>query len=124
MIGYIAGALTTVAFAPQLLRALTTKSTKDVSLMMLICSTSGMLLWMLHGILVNDSALIAANSISFLLAFLLLGLKIKNDYLDFVLNFGSKYRESGKDLLFSKKRTCLESYQKLSALLIIQKLQN
>jgi len=105
MIGYIAGALTTVAFAPQLLRALTTKSTKDVSLMMLICSTSGMLLWMLHGILVNDSALIAANSISFLLAFLLLGLKIKNDYLDFVLNFGSKYRESGKDLLFSKKRT-------------------
>lgn len=103
MIGYIAGALTTVAFAPQLLRALTTKATKDVSLMMLICSTSGMLLWMLHGILVNDSALIVANSISFVLAFLLLGLKIKNDYLGFVLNFGSKYGESEKDLLFSKK---------------------
>lgn len=103
MIGYIAGALTTVAFAPQLLRALTTKSTKDVSLMMLICSTSGMLLWMLHGILVNDSALIVANSISFVLAFLLLGLKIKNDYLGFVLNFSSKYGESGKDLFFSKK---------------------
>ncbi|AKJ40099.1 SemiSWEET family sugar transporter [Methanosarcina barkeri] len=103
MIGYIAGALTTVAFAPQLLRALTTKSTKDVSLMMLICSTSGMLLWMLHGILVNDSALIVTNSISFVLAFLLLGLKIKNDYLGFVLNFSSKYGESGKDLFFSKK---------------------
>ncbi|AKB59429.1 SemiSWEET family sugar transporter [Methanosarcina barkeri] len=103
MIGYIAGALTTVAFAPQLLRALTTKSTKDVSLMMLICSTSGMLLWMLHGILVNDSALIVTNSISFVLAFLLLGLKIKNDYLGFVLNFSSKYGESGKDLFFSIK---------------------
>jgi MtN3 and saliva related transmembrane protein len=105
MIGYIAGALTTVAFAPQLLRALTTKSTKDVSLMMLICSTSGMLLWMLHGILVNDSALIAANSISFILAFLLLGLKIKNDYSGFVLHFCSKYGGSGKDVFFSKKRT-------------------
>lgn len=103
MIGYIAGALTTVAFAPQLLRALTTKSTKDVSLIMLICSTSGMLLWMLHGILVNDPALIAANSISFLLAFLLLGLKIKNDYPNFVLNFGGKYGKSGKDLLSSRK---------------------
>ncbi|WP_292390550.1 SemiSWEET transporter [Methanosarcina sp. UBA5] len=103
MIGYIAGALTTVAFAPQLLRALTTKSTKDVSLMMLLCSTSGMLLWLLHGILVNDSALIAANSISFVLAFLLLGLKLKNDYPDFVLNFGSKSGKSENDFLPSQK---------------------
>ena len=77
MIGYIAGTLTTVAFAPQLLRALNTKSTKDVSLMMLLCSTSGMLLWMLHGIQVNDPALIAANSISFVLTFLLLGSSLK-----------------------------------------------
>lgn len=103
MIGYIAGALTTVAFAPQLLRALTTRSTKDVSLMMLICSTSGMLLWMIHGILVNDPALITANSISFVLAFLLLGLKIKNDYLGFVLNFSNKYGKSGKNLSISRK---------------------
>jgi MtN3 and saliva related transmembrane protein len=93
MIGYLAGALTTVAFAPQLLRALTTKSTKDVSIMMLLCSTSGMLLWMLHGILVKDPALIAANSISFVLAFLLLGLKLKNDYSDFIIQF---CRKSGK----------------------------
>ncbi len=103
MIGYIAGALTTVAFAPQLLRALTTKSTKDVSLIMLICSTSGMLLWMLHGILVNDSALIAANSISFVLAFLLLGLKLKNDYPNFVLSFSGKSGKSAKGLFPSRK---------------------
>jgi MtN3 and saliva related transmembrane protein len=87
MIGYIAGALTTIAFAPQLLKALTTNSTKDVSLMMLICSTSGMLLWTLHGILINDPALIIANSISFLLAFSLLGFKLKNDCSGFTLNF-------------------------------------
>ncbi len=93
MIGYLAGALTTVAFAPQLLRALTTKSTKDVSIMMLLCSTSGMLLWMLHGILVKDPALIAANSISFVLAFLLMGLKLKNDYSDFIFKL---VRKSGK----------------------------
>lgn len=102
MIGYIAGALTTVAFAPQLLRALTTKSTKDVSIMMLICSTSGMLLWMLHGILINDPALIIANSISFLLAFSLLGLKLKNDCSGF-LNFGRKPQNFEKDSLFSRK---------------------
>ena len=85
MIGYIAGALTTIAFAPQLLKALSTKSTKDVSLMMLLCSTSGMLLWLFHGILVNDSALVVANAISFLLSLSLLGLKIKNDCTNSIL---------------------------------------
>ncbi|MCQ1536573.1 hypothetical protein FTO70_13010 [Methanosarcina sp. KYL-1] len=79
MIGYIAGALTTIAFAPQLLKALSTKSTKDVSLLMLLCSTLGMALWLLHGIQVNDPALIVANSVSLVLASSLLGLKLKND---------------------------------------------
>ncbi|MHB8102295.1 MAG: SemiSWEET family sugar transporter [Methanosarcina sp.] len=90
MIGYIAGALTTIAFAPQLLRALTTKSTKDVSLMMLLCSTSGMVLWLFHGILVKDPALVVANSISVVLASSLLGLKLKNDYEGSIFGLGKK----------------------------------
>jgi MtN3 and saliva related transmembrane protein len=81
MIGYVAGAFTTIAFAPQLLKALSTKSTKDISFMMLLCSTLGMALWLLHGIQVKDSAIIAANSISLVLASSLLGLKLKNDIL-------------------------------------------
>ncbi|WP_410508857.1 SemiSWEET transporter [Methanosarcina hadiensis] len=90
MIGYIAGALTTIAFAPQLVKALKTKSTKDVSLLMLFCSTSGMALWLIHGIQVNDPAIIAANSVSVLLAASLLGLKLKNDCAYSVLSFGKK----------------------------------
>lgn len=90
MIGYIAGALTTIAFAPQLLRALTTKSTKDVSLMMLLCSTSGMVLWLFHGILVKDPALVVANSISVVLASSLLCLKLKNDYEGSIFGLGKK----------------------------------
>ena len=103
MIGYIAGALTTVAFAPQLLRALTTKSTRDVSLLMLLCSTSGMLLWMLHGIQVKDPALIVANCVSFVLAFSLLGLKLKNDYSILSIKFWRKSGKSKKDLLSFRK---------------------
>lgn len=90
MIGYIAGALTTIAFAPQLIKAMKTKSTKDVSLLMLFCSTSGMTLWLVHGIQVNDPAIIAANSISILLAASLLGLKFKNDCAFSVLSFWEK----------------------------------
>lgn len=92
MIGYIAGALTTIAFAPQLIKALTTKSTKDVSLLMLLCSTSGMALWLLYGIQVNDPAIIAANSVSVMLAASLLCLKLKNDGTSSVFEFGRKMR--------------------------------
>nr|WP_235283901.1 MULTISPECIES: hypothetical protein [unclassified Methanosarcina] len=48
MIGYIAGALTTIAFSPPLINAPTTKSTKDISLLMLLCSTSCMVLWLFY----------------------------------------------------------------------------
>ena len=81
MIGYIAGILTTIAFAPQLIKALKSKSTQDLSLMMLGCSTTGMTFWLLHGLIINDLALIIANSISVTLASALLFYKIKNDYL-------------------------------------------
>jgi MtN3 and saliva related transmembrane protein len=103
MIGYIAGALTTVAFAPQLLQALTTKSTKDVSLMMLLCSTSGMILWLIHGMLVKDPALVVANSVSVVLASSLLGLKLKNDYASSIFKFGRKALESHNKSLLSRK---------------------
>lgn len=92
MIGYIAGALTTIAFAPQLIKALTTKSTKDVSLLMLLCSTSGMTLWLLYGIQVNDPAIIGENSVSVILAASLLGLKLKNDCIGLVFEFSKKMR--------------------------------
>ena len=102
-IGYIAGALTTIAFAPQLLKAITMKSTKDVSLMMLLCSTSGMTLWLLYGILINDSALIVANSISIVLASSLLGLKLKNDYGSSILKLGKRNQNSKNRLHLSRK---------------------
>jgi len=103
MIGYIAGALTTIAFAPQLLKAITTKSTKDVSLMMLLCSTSGMILWLFHGVFVKDPALVIANSISVVLASSLLGLKLKNDYGSSILKLGKKSWKSKKKSLPSRK---------------------
>lgn len=81
MIGYIAGALTTIAFAPQLGKALKTRSTKDISLMMLVCSTTGMTLWLVHGLNINDLALIIANSVSITLTSCLLLFKIKNENL-------------------------------------------
>jgi MtN3 and saliva related transmembrane protein len=103
MIGYIAGALTTIAFAPQLLKAITTKSTKDVSLMMLLCSTAGMILWLFHGISIKDPALVVANSISVVLASSLLGLKLKNDYGSPIIELTKRNRKSNNRLLPYRK---------------------
>jgi MtN3 and saliva related transmembrane protein len=88
IIGYIAGALTTIAFAPQFQKALTTKSTTDVSLIMLLCSTSGMILWIFYGIQIKDPAIVVANSISVVLASSLLCLKLKNDYASYIFKLG------------------------------------
>ncbi len=78
ILGYVAGFLTTVAYAPQFLRAYNTKSTKDISLAMLLTLTFGVILWLIYGVLINDGALIAANAITFLLSFGILVLKIKH----------------------------------------------
>ncbi|KKG12741.1 SemiSWEET family sugar transporter [Methanosarcina sp. 2.H.A.1B.4] len=94
MIGYIAGALTTIAFAPSLIKALTTKSTTDISLLMLLCSTSCMVLWLFYGIQVDAPAIIAANSVSVILAASLRGLKLNYEYINLVDNFGKKIRGS------------------------------
>jgi len=82
-------AIDNIAFAPQLQKALTTKSTTDVSLIMLLCSTSGMILWLFYGIQIKDPAVVA-NSISVLLASSLLCLKLKNDYASSIFKFGRK----------------------------------
>ena len=79
MLGLVAGALTTAAFAPQLLRSVKTGSTTDISLAMLLCVNTGMALWLAHGLAISDIALILANTASLALAIPLLILKLKND---------------------------------------------
>ena len=78
MLGFIAGTLTTAALAPQLLHSLRTRSTRDLSLAMLICISAGMSLWVAHGLIIGDPALVIANAGSLALALPLLILKLKN----------------------------------------------
>jgi MtN3 and saliva related transmembrane protein len=46
---------------------------------MLLCVTTGMALWVMHGLAIGDVALILANIASLALAIPLLILKLKND---------------------------------------------
>lgn len=77
VIGFLAAAFTTVSYFPQVMKALKTKETKDLSLLMLLFLSSGLFLWFVYGLIINDLPIIIANFITFVLAFLVLLLKIK-----------------------------------------------
>jgi MtN3 and saliva related transmembrane protein len=72
-----AGALTTVAFVPQVVKAWRTRSTRDVSLGMFLTLCAGILLWLLYGFLVGDLPLILANGVTLGLATTILILKLR-----------------------------------------------
>jgi len=77
IVGYIAGALTTLSFVPQVAKAWKMKETRDLSLAMLILFAVGVFLWTLYGFWVDSLPIIAANVITFLLILVLLGLKYR-----------------------------------------------
>jgi MtN3 and saliva related transmembrane protein len=77
VIGFLAAAFTTVSYFPQVMKTLRTKETKDLSLLMLLFLSAGLLLWFVYGLILLDLPIIIANFITFVLAFLVLLLKIK-----------------------------------------------
>jgi MtN3 and saliva related transmembrane protein len=78
IIGTLAAILTTLAFIPQAVHVIKTQDTKSLSLSMYVMFFTGVLLWLVYGIMNSDYPLIVANSITGLLAFTILVVKIKN----------------------------------------------
>ena len=76
-LGYIAGALTTFAFLPQLIKAIKTKSTKDISLLMFVVICTGISLWLIYAILIDSLPIILANMVTLIIAGAILVFKIK-----------------------------------------------
>ncbi len=67
-LGFVAGTLTTIAFLPQVLKVWITKSTKDISLIMFVIFTIGVMLWLIYGIIIGNFSLIIANAITLALS--------------------------------------------------------
>jgi len=77
LLGLIAGLLTTVAFIPQLVKVWKSRSTKDISLLMYVVISTGILLWFIYGLCISSIPVIAANAITLLIAVAILILKIR-----------------------------------------------
>lgn len=77
ILGLLAATLTTIAFVPQLMKVWKSRSTHDISLAMYVVICTGILLWLIYGILKSDIPIIVANIVTLLVASMILILKLK-----------------------------------------------
>ncbi|MEO8407296.1 MAG: SemiSWEET transporter [Oxalobacteraceae bacterium] len=78
LIGYAAATLTTAAFVPQAWLTWRTRRADGVSLGMYSVFALGVAMWLIYGVLLGSWPMIAANSITLLLAVFILCMKIRH----------------------------------------------
>ena len=76
--GYLAAAMTTLAFIPQAVQTIRTRDTRSISLGMYVVFTIGIAFWLVYGIALGSIPMILSNIVTFLLSATILGLKIKH----------------------------------------------
>lgn len=77
IIGFSAAALGTIAFLPQVIKAIKTKETKDISFPTFLIVAATNFLWTVYGLLRSDLPLTIANSVIFISVLVILWAKIK-----------------------------------------------
>lgn len=77
VVGLIAGGLTTLAYLPQSIKIWQSKSATDLSWSMLILLCSGILLWLLYAVAIQDIPILVANIVTLLLTSTILVMKIR-----------------------------------------------
>jgi MtN3 and saliva related transmembrane protein len=78
-IGLAAGALTSFAAIPQVVKTLRTRHARDISIWQPVLLSIGVALWMVYGMLIHDLPLILANIVPLICNVLLCGLKVHYD---------------------------------------------
>ncbi len=78
VLGLVAACCTTFAFLPQVIKTWRTRSTKDISLGMFLVLVTGIVLWLVYGLLRPDMPLVAANAVTLLFASVILYFKLRH----------------------------------------------
>jgi MtN3 and saliva related transmembrane protein len=76
-IGYIAAFFTTFSLLPQILRIWKLKEARDISMFMPLMASTGAILWLVYGIMIEEVPVIAANAISLLFTLTTLFVTVK-----------------------------------------------
>ena len=75
-VGLVAGALTSIAAIPQVVKTYRTRHARDISIWQPLLLAVGVALWMVYGMLIHDLPLIVANIIPLFCNVLLTGMKL------------------------------------------------
>ncbi len=76
-LGYLAGALTTISFIPQVLQTIKTRNTKGISLPMYMILIGGIFLWVVYGFAIHQSPIWIPNLIVLILSSIILIMKLR-----------------------------------------------
>lgn len=77
ILGYAAGAITSLTFLPQVIKTWKEKSAKDVSLLMFIIAAVNEVMWIAYGVLLNNWVIILTNSIVLAMSLTMIYLKLR-----------------------------------------------
>jgi len=72
VIGYLAAAASMSSFAPQAVKIIRSRETKDISVGMYLLTVSAFALWLAYGILQQQWPLVISNGVCFLLSVFIL----------------------------------------------------
>jgi MtN3 and saliva related transmembrane protein len=77
IVSAVAATLTTAAFVPQAVHIIRYKDTRAISLHMYVAFATGVLLWLVFGILIANWPIIVSNAITLGLALAIIAMKLK-----------------------------------------------
>lgn len=77
-IGYLAALLTSIAFAPQAIKTIKTKSTESISLGTYLIFASGVFCWFVYGLIKIDWPIMLANSVTLFFTSIILIMKLRH----------------------------------------------
>lgn len=77
LIGIVAASLTSIAFVPQVWRVIRTRDTRAISLWMYLLFSTGVLLWLVYGVVLMLWPVIIANGVTLLLSLVVIFFKIR-----------------------------------------------
>ena len=77
ILGYSAGAITSLTFLPQVIKTWKLKSARDVSLLMFVIAAINEVMWIVYGALLNNWVIILTNAIVLAMSLTMIYLKFR-----------------------------------------------
>ncbi len=78
-LGAVGSFISVVTYAPQVIKIFKSKSTKDISMPMLLLLSFGVAIWLAYGFLLHNAALIVTNILILAMSLVMIFLKLKYD---------------------------------------------